>query len=378
MTVSPGLLAKRPANVRKVFNEVPTPLVNGKALYDTAKKERFIVGAFNVRCLLSAPGIALAAKETNSVLVYEIAKSEVSYTGLPPEVFARGIVEAVRRVNCEVPYGIHADHTTVKDTTPKSIKDARDIIKRSIANGYTSISIDASHNQNEDNLRITADLGKHVQEAGIGLEVEIGEIGGERGFSTPEEAKWFINGLIRAGVAPDLLAINNGSVHGNYGPGTGEGIQLDLTRKIHEAIKRWNVGIAQHGITGTPLKKIEQFADYGIFKGNVATLWQNIVFGLKMDDQGNTVYDERGGYIKLENEGLPMDLWAQVAAWMKETNNTGGNIKKALVQFKDKIESIDKKYKERIDKSTFEWANKMFAAFRAKGSGEKVLDHIGK
>lgn len=378
MTITSSLLSKRPANVRKVFDDVPTPLVNGKALYDTAKKERFIVGAFNVRCPLSATGIALAAKEADAVLVYEIAKSEITYTGMAPEVFAKEIVGAVQRVGCETPYGIHADHTTVKDATPKSVEDARDIIKRSIANGYTSISIDASHNQNEDNLRITADLGKHVQEAGIGLEVEIGEIGGERGFSTPEEAKWFINGLIRQGVFPDLLAINNGSVHGNYGPGTGEGIQLDLTKKIHETIKRWNVAIAQHGITGTPLKKIEQFVDHGIFKGNVATLWQNIVLGLKMDDQGNTVYDEHGGYIKLENDGLPADLWAQVTAWMKETNNTGGNIKKALLQFKDKISAIDKRHKERIDKVTFDWAKRLFAAFRAQGSGEKVLDSLGK
>lgn len=378
MTITSSLLSKRPANVRKVFDDVPTPLVNGKALYDTAKKERFIVGAFNVRCPLSATGIALAAKEADAVLVYEIAKSEITYTGMAPEVFAKAIVGAVQRAGGETPYGIHADHTTVKDATPKSVEDARDVIKRSIANGYTSISIDASHNQNEDNLRITADLGKHVQEAGIGLEVEIGEIGGERGLSTPEEAKWFINGLIRQGVFPDLLAINNGSVHGNYGPGTGEGIQLDLTKKIHETIKRWNVGIAQHGITGTPLKKIEQFVDYGIFKGNVATLWQNIVLGLKMDDQGNTVYDEHGNYIKLENDGLPADLWQQVGAWMKETNNTGGNIKKALLQFKDKISAIDKRYKERIDKVTFDWAKRLFAAFRAQGSGEKVLDSLGK
>jgi fructose/tagatose bisphosphate aldolase len=371
-------MTKRPANVRKVFGDVPTPLVNGKALYDAAKRNHFIVAGFNVRCMLSATGIALAAKETDSVLVYEIAKSECSYTGLYPEQFAPGIVEAVRRAGCEVPYGIHADHTTVKDATPKSVEDARDIIVRSIAQGYTSISIDASHNPNEDNMRITADLGKHVVEAGIGLEVEIGEIGGERGYSTPDEAKWFINGLIRQGVFPDLLAINNGSIHGNYGPGTGEGIQLELTKKIYETIKRWNVGIAQHGITGTPLKKIEQFADYGIFKGNVATLWQNIVFGFKMDDQGNTVYDEHGNYIKLEEEGLPMDLWNPICDWGRESKNTGGNIKKALVQFKDRIAAIDRKYRERIDRVTFDWAKRIFAAFRAYKSGEKVLDCIGK
>ena len=376
MTQTSGLLSKRPPNVLKVFGDVPTPLVNGKALYDIAKKERFIVGAFNIRCTLSVPGIALAAKETDSVVAYEIAKSETTYTGLPPEKFARAIVENVTRVGCEVPYAVHADHTTVKNTTEEAIESARDIIKRSIASGYTSVSIDASHNENEDNLRITRDLARHVVEAGLGLEVEIGEIGGERGFSTPEEGKWFIESLVQDGIHPDLLAINNGSIHGNYGPGFGEGIQLDLTKKIYEAITPWNVGIAQHGITGTPLDKIARFADYGIFKGNVATLFQNINFGLKMDDGGNTLYDENGDYIKLEDEGIPTDLWREVDAWMKETGNTGGNIKRANLQFKEKMEAIDKKYKERIDRRTYEWAKNLFTALRSVNSGRKVVDYI--
>ncbi|RKY26456.1 MAG: class II fructose-bisphosphate aldolase [Planctomycetota bacterium] len=377
MTLSPTLLSKRPPNVQKVFGDVPTPLVNGKALYDTAKKEHFIVGAFNVRSTLSIPGIALAAKETDSVVAYEIAKSETTYTGLPPEKFSRAIVEGVTRVGCEVPYAIHADHTTVKNTTEEAIESARDIIRRSIASGYTSVSIDASHNENEDNLRITRDLARQVVEAGLGLEVEIGEIGGERGFSTPEEGKWFIENLVKDGIHPDLLAINNGSVHGNYGPGFGEGIQLDTTKAIYEAISPWNVGIAQHGISGTPLDKIARFADYGIFKGNVATLFQNIVFGLKMEDNGNAVYDEDGDYIKLEDEGIPMDLWREVTAWMKETGNTGGNLKRANLPFKEKMESIDRKYKERINKRTYEWAKNLFQALRSVNSGRKVLEYIG-
>lgn len=377
MTLPASLLSRRPVNVLKVFGDVPAPLVNGKALYDIAKRDRFIVGAFNVRCALSIEGIALAAKESDSVVAYEIAKSEITYTGMAPEVFAKTIVAGVTRVGCEAPFAIHADHTTVTDATEKSIESARDIIKRSIANGYTSVSIDASHNENEDNLRITADLARHVVDAGLGLEVEIGEIGGERGFSTPEEARWFVENLVKQGIRPDMLAINNGSVHGNYGAGTAEGIQLDLTKKIFDAISRWNVGIAQHGITGTPTEKIAKFADYGILKGNVATLWQNIVFGLKMDENSNTVYNEKGEYIKLENEGIPMDLWREVDAWMKQTGNTGGNIKKANLPFRQKMEALGPKYRERITKRSHEWAMKLFKALRSVGSGAKVVEALG-
>jgi len=49
--------------------------------------------------------------------------------------------------------------------------------------------------------------------------VEVGEIksaGTESALSTVEEAVELMERLSAAGVAPDLLAINNGSKHGNY------------------------------------------------------------------------------------------------------------------------------------------------------------------
>ncbi len=376
MAVSTTILEKRPPNVLENFADKNVALINGKAIYDIAKKERFIVGAFNIRHLLSVEGIARAAQDTDSVVIYEIAKSETGYCDMEPEVFARSVVDIIENAGCETPFAIHADHTTVKNTTGEEIESARDIIIRSIANGYTTVSIDASHNENEDNLRITTDLARIVEDASLGLEVEIGEIGGERGFSTPEEAEWFIGNLVERGIHPDMLAINNGSIHGNYGPGFGEGIQLDLTKKIYETIKKWDVGIAQHGITGTPVEKIARFADYGIFKGNVGTLWQNIYLGLKMDENSNVVYDENGDYVKLDDRGIPTELWNEITAWAKETGNTGGNIKKANKPFREKLWNIAPEYKERVTKVTYEWATKLFKALRSVGSGKKVADYL--
>jgi hypothetical protein len=245
-----------------------------------------------------------------------------------------------------------------------------------IAAGWTSMAIDASHNQNEDNLRITTDLARPVQEAGLGLEVEIGEIGGERGFSTVEEAEWFVGGLVKAGIHPDLLAINNGSVHGNYGPGTSEGIQLDLTRRIGESIAKWNVGIAQHGITGTPLDKMDHFVEALIAKGNVATLFQNINYGLKMDDHGNTVYDANGHFIKSPDEGIPMDLWEEILKYMDANGikRGSGNVKKLNKPFHAQMLDIPQKYKDRINRRTKEWALALFKAFRSAGKAAACLE----
>ena len=88
------------------------------------------------------------------------------------------------------------------------------------------------------------------------------------------EAVEFIRGLRDQGVCPDLLAINNGSKHGNYLEGEKISIDLPRTGDIYKTIKEYGVCIAQHGVTRTPLHLVGIFADYGIRKANVGTQWQ--------------------------------------------------------------------------------------------------------
>jgi len=343
--------------------------VNSKVMFDAAKEHRFIIGAFNFRHPNGIQGVAEAARELEAVYLPELAKSELSYTGWTVQSFHDTVIELNQAAGNDCPFGIHGDHVTIKSTDESEIEAARKLLVDQIEAGWTSMAVDASHNENEDNLRITADLARVVNDAGVGLEVEIGEIGGKGGFSTPEEAEWFVSSLVEAGINPDLLAINNGSVHGNYGPGSQEGIQLDLTRRIGEAIKPWKVAIAQHGITGTPLDKIGQFTDCYITKGNVGTLWQNINFGLAMDEHGNTLFDERGHFVKLEDEGLPIDLWGEFLDYMdqKGISPGSGDIKKLNEPFRQAMLDIGREYHQRINSRAREWASAIFRAVRADG-----------
>jgi fructose/tagatose bisphosphate aldolase len=95
----------------------------------------------------------------------------------------------------------------------------------------------------------------------------VGEIGGKEGNSTVAEAVILVESMARAGLCPDLIAINNGTTHGNV---RGE-IDLELSRHTFEAMKPWGVGIAQHGTTGTPIAEVGTFYRDGIFKANVGT-----------------------------------------------------------------------------------------------------------
>jgi len=284
--------------------------------------------------------------------------------------------ENERLGNTEVPFAIHGDHITVKKE--EEIQNVAALIEAELEAGFTSFAIDASHMENQKNLAATSELARPIVAAGLNLEVELGEIGAKsgsaEGFTQPEEAQWFIGELVKRGIHPDLLAINNGSIHGTYFGTAQEGIQLELTRRIWESIQPWSVDIAQHGITGTSLDKISSFIEYGIRKGNVGTLWQNISLGLAMNQNGNAITTENRDYIKRPYRGIPDELWREMSVWALETRNTGGNIKNVNKPFAAKMNCIPLPYKKRITDHAYEEAVRLFEATHSLGLAESVWE----
>jgi len=311
--------------------------------------------------------------------MYEIAKSELTYTEFTPQSFAKFIVEENERLgNTSVPFAIHGDHITVKK--PEDVASVARLIAEELEAGFTSFAIDASHMENDKNLAATSELAKPIMDAGLNLEVELGEIGAKSGsadgFTQPEEARWFIGELDKKGIRPNLLAINNGSIHGTYFGTSQEGIQLELTRSIWEAIQPWSVDIAQHGITGTSLDKISSFIQYGIRKGNVGTLWQNIAFGLGMNQNGNCITTENKEYIKRPYRGIPDELWEEIVKWAAETSNGGGNIKKANQPFAPMFNALPPSFKKRVTEHAYEEAVRLFEATHSIGLAGSVLEFL--
>jgi fructose/tagatose bisphosphate aldolase len=374
--MSSDLSKYRPENVQKRFPDSKTPLVNGKALYDAARKANAMIMAANIRCRLPLEGIIRASMATQAPVVYEIAKSELGYTEFDPMSFVEFIVEENDRLgNSSVPFAIHGDHITVKN--PDEKEEVAKLVALELEAGFTSFAIDASYMENEQNLATTLELAKPVVEGGFALEVELGEIGAKsgsaEGFTQPDEASWFIGELVKGGIHPNLLAINNGSIHGTYFGATQEGIQLDLTKEIWEAIQPWDVDIAQHGITGTSLDKITLFIHHGIRKGNVGTFWQNISFGLAMNQNGNAITTPEKHYIKRPYRGIPDELWKKMWEWAEETGNTGGNIKKANKAFADELNGVPEECRKRVSRQACEEAIRLFEATNSAGLAGEVI-----
>ena len=347
-----------PANAKKKLGSATKlNVVSSHDVFRVLKEDKVIIMACNTRIKHVIPGIMRAAEELDAIVCYELAKSESNlkggYTGMTPAQYTDIVFAYAEAVKLTKPFFIHGDHVTTKSPDPAVVGDSRDLIKAQLEAGYTSVAIDASFNETHDNIKVSSELGRIVLDAGAGLEAEVGEIkstkeGGE--ITTVEEAVEFIEGMEKAGVHMDLLAINNGSKHGNYKPGEEVHIELGRTGDIYNAIRKWGVCIAQHGITGTPLDLVGQFADYGIRKGNVGTNWQNIA-----------------------HDGLPQDLMDKMRAWSKAENK---DIKFATRQFLSDINSIPKEYVKKIEEMSYKSAMEFITAFRARGTASLVAKRL--
>lgn len=277
----------------------------GKPFYDKLHESDCIIMACNTRIAHGVvEGIFRAAKDTQSPIIFELAKSESDlkggYTGLTPAKYAKFVNEAAVKVQYPY-YVIHGDH--IKVGKMEDIPVVKELISAQIEAGYTSFAIDASFmydpagsNDKEHlgkNIEATTEVSRFIKDKlghdKFGLEVEVGEIGKkdpETGLvkTTVSEASTYIEALKENGVHPQFLAIANGSVHGfqydeHGNPLPQVGIDIDLTKNIGAAIRPMGVKIAQHGITGTPLDIIAaEFPKDVLGKGNVGTNWMTIAW----------------------------------------------------------------------------------------------------
>jgi len=373
------MLERRPLNVKILWGNEHVGLVSGRDVYAACKELKCVALAANCRNPLTANGILRAAKKLNAAVVLEIAKSETSYCLGNFENLPTYVAKYSKELGDGIIFAMHVDHYGIKNDG--DLMKAVTHVPKLVDNGWTSMAIDASHLQDYENLCATRDIAMSIP-AYLGLEVEVGEIKGAGELSTVEEALFFVGGLNAWGIYPDLLAISNGSMHGTYDAASGqqEGIDLKRTLEIAKAIEPYGVSIAQHGISGTPIHKVEEFHSYGINKGNVATLFQNIVFGIKMDPDTGNADISSGSYVKENSRGITDALWQKMVSWAdgEKLSRKSGDYKKANLPFGKTIMGEPEHVLERIIGETEEWATCFIKAMNGEGSADKVLEVINR
>lgn len=230
------------------------PLVTTKSMFEKSMKEGFAIGAFNVNNMEIIQAIVDAAIAQKSPVILQASSSAIKYARIN---YLMKMVEAASQ-NSEIPIAIHLDHGPDFETC-----------KMCIDAGFTSVMIDGSKYDFEENIALTKKVVDYAHKTGVVVEAELGKLAGieddvnvssdEAMYTDPEQAREFVE---RTGC--DSLAIAIGTSHGAYKFKGEAKLRFDILAKIKEKIP--NTPIVLHGASTVIPELVDMCNKYG---GNI-------------------------------------------------------------------------------------------------------------
>ncbi|MBI4596342.1 MAG: class II fructose-bisphosphate aldolase [Candidatus Tectomicrobia bacterium] len=376
---SKALEVGRPPNIKRLFPNSKALIVSGKVV-DRAMMARgkAIAMAANGRNYFVIRGALQAAQRANTPVIIEIAKSEggtKAYCAVNYWNMAMLVDTICNELGITVPVAVHADHYGIKNE--QDLAAAKVEIPTFFETGMTSIAIDASHLPDDQNLLASIAINPYIPKW-AGLETEVGEIKGDAGLSTVEEASFLIRGLNAHDIFPDWIALNNGTTHGIEEKDSG--IQVQLTGDIHTALEKYKISGAQHGTSGNSSERLRQIvAKTRTTKANVATALQMISWGVQVNDYGNAILDAEGNFNKVKGEGVSEELWAEMVSYAQSKSWKKGDYKNLNLPFENKLLAQPKEIRDRSVRAVEDFAYKMMTeVFNSQDTAPLAIEAILK
>ena len=224
-------------------------LVTNKKLLSAAMAKGYAVGAFNIQNLETLLAVVEASTEERSPVIVAATPSTIKYAGLE---YLAGMVKTAAE-SAPVPMSLHLDHGKDIETVSKCI-DA----------GFTSVMIDGSRLNFEENIALTKRVTRLAHSKGISVEGELGRLAGveeatveekEAVLTDPEAAKEFVE---RTSV--DALAVAIGTCHGAYKFKGEPKLDFERLKAIRKKVK---VLLVLHGASSVPSWIIKKATKYG-------------------------------------------------------------------------------------------------------------------
>jgi fructose-bisphosphate aldolase class II len=206
-----------------------------------------------------AQGVIEACSRKKSPVILQISKGARKYANIR---FLKNIIDAAVEEYPDVPIAVHADHG-----------DTVALLRQCIDDGYTSVMIDGSHHEFEENVRLTAEVVEMAHAAGVVVEAELGQLGGieedvvglsaeeyekniQKFLTDPEQAKEFVE---RTGL--DSLAVAIGTSHGAYKFAKEPKLAFERLEELMKTVP--GVPLVMHGSSSVPQEYVEHINTYG-------------------------------------------------------------------------------------------------------------------
>lgn len=251
---------------------------------------KYSIAAVNVFTMEQIHGLFSAAEYSDTPIIVQITPAARNYAHAE---MLMGMVNAAAKIYPKTVFALHLDHGI-----EEHIFDA-------INNNYSSVMIDASHDDFETNVKRTKAVVDKAHQKNIAVEAELGVLSGvedeididaKKAFYTdPKQAKEFVE---RTGC--DSLAVAVGTSHGAYKFSGGKGLQLHILKDIQEQLPHYPLvlhgsssvnkndvleinnygGKLLENASGVTDEELKQAISYGICKVNIATdirlLWAKV------------------------------------------------------------------------------------------------------
>lgn len=229
------------------------PLVTTKEMFKKAYDGNYAIGAFNINNMEILQGVVNAAKAKKSPVIIQVSTGALKYAG--PKYIKAMVDAAVEDTGLDI--ALHLDHGADFEAC-----------KTAIECGFTSVMIDGSHYDFDENVAKTKEVVEYAHARGVVVEAEIGVLAGVEEdvksdviiYTDPDQAVEFVK---RTNV--DSLAIAIGTSHGAYKFSGEPKLRFDILEEIQN--KMPGFPIVLHGASSVDQESVELCNKYG---GNIS------------------------------------------------------------------------------------------------------------
>ena len=218
---------------------------------------KYAIGAYNINNLEQIIGMFQGSIDSQAPFIIQLSKGARGYSD---KSFLEAMIRTADTLYPEAIFAVHLDHGD-----EKTCYDCID------SGFYSSVMIDASHEDFEENIAITKRVVDRAHAVGISVEAELGMLGGVEEdinvdeshacLTDPEQAKEFVE---RTGC--DSLACAIGTSHGAYKFAGGQCIHFNVVESIQNNLPGFP--LVMHGSSSVPQDEVERInAAGGILNG---------------------------------------------------------------------------------------------------------------
>ncbi|MFM2413542.1 MAG: hypothetical protein RJB05_718 [Armatimonadota bacterium] len=218
---------------------------------------KYAIGAYNINNLEQIIGMFRGSIDSQAPFIIQLSKGARGYSD---KSFLEAMIRTADTLYPEAIFAVHLDHGD-----EQTCYDCID------SGFYSSVMIDASHEDFDENIAITKRVVDRAHAVGISVEAELGMLGGVEEdinvdeshacLTDPEQAKEFVE---RSGC--DSLACAIGTSHGAYKFAGGQGIHFNVVEAIQNNLPGFP--LVMHGSSSVPQDEVERInAAGGVLKG---------------------------------------------------------------------------------------------------------------